>query len=472
MVYAGAMGWLLGVWISLWRDVGPAALGAVGLSAAWAWSGYRSRPQGRAAAVFLAVLLLGLMRGDLSADRQHQPVPGLRLTVAGYVAEARAGGVYVLEVARPYRGRALVYGAPGSKLQYGDEVEVGGVPSDPAGLAARHRTAARSAGTRVVFLQPSIQVLGSEGGTAVGRGLWSLRWSISRMLEKHIPWPYAALGEGLLLGGSTALDPELRADFRDAGLSHLLAASGYNVTLIALFVFAVLGPLVGRRRALPACLLTIGLYVGLAGLSASVVRAGLMSAVALLGIGLGRQYDAGRSLAAAAVLLSAWQPETVLDIGAQLSFAATAGLIWLCPPVQSSLGRLPGAVSGLIAVTVCAQLVTLPIALYHFSSLSPWAVPANAAAAPLVPVGMAACALTLLGGAMGYAPGQLAGTAAGYVLSALSGVAQMFASMPGSGARTGQIGWWVVWGYYLVLLAAMLLSYRRRAAAPSPVQLP
>ncbi|HYH50731.1 MAG TPA: ComEC/Rec2 family competence protein [Acidimicrobiia bacterium] len=209
-----------------------------------------------------------------------------------------------------------------------------------------------------------------------------------------------ALVAGFLVGDDRDLPPDVAADFRAAGLSHLLVVSGANVTLALALVapllqrFALVGRLVGGVAVLIV-------FCAMTRFEPSVLRAGAMSGVALLAAFLGRPVAGLRVLALAVGGLVVLDPFLVHSLGFGLSCGASAGILLLAAPLA---GRLPGPrpVRESLAVTAAAQVGVAPIALPAFGGLPLAALPANLVAAP------AAAALSLWGLASGLAGGVLA----------------------------------------------------------------
>lgn len=211
-----------------------------------------------------------------------------------------------------------------------------------------------------------------------------LRRQSERSLETLLPLPESALLSGLLLGTDERL-PEKTADhFRAAGLSHLTAVSGSNVALILSLMGKPLAWLPARWRFWPLAL-GIGLFTVLVGAPASAVRAALTGIVGLIALQSGRS-GAGRStLIVVLAGMTLWEPQQLTaDAGFQLSFLATWGIIQLGPPLRRLLeGRLPAFCAEAIAVTLAAELPTLPWSAWLFGNLAIIAPFTNILAAPL-----------------------------------------------------------------------------------------
>ena len=236
------------------------------------------------------------------------------------------------------------------------------------------------------------------------------RWSVAR-LNAELPEGSAALLAGLLLGERTALPRETDDAFRRAGAYHVLAVSGFNVALVAASVFALL-TLVGVPRPATAVAAAVAL-VGFAlvvGAQPSVIRATVMGLILLAGIVLDRQSQLPNALALSGLALLAWRPGDLWDPGFQLSFAATAGIVYLGTPARAVLERLrwPRSLAAAVGVSAAAQGAVLPVMAAHFNQLSLIGPVANLVVVPLAgaatTVGLfalAGAALTDLVGSLG-----------------------------------------------------------------------
>jgi competence protein ComEC len=228
-------------------------------------------------------------------------------------------------------------------------------------------------------------------------------------LGEGMPAREAALARGFVLGEDDRIDEKTEEDFRRAGLSHLLAVSGQNVTLLALLAMPLLGALgIPLRERLVWVLGLIAVYVPVAGAGPSIQRAGVMGAMGLLATLGGRRASRLYALALAAVVTLAIDPRIAGDVGWQLSFAAVLGILLLASPLWERLvgalgqGRWRRALAEGVAVTVAATLATAPLIAFHFETLSTTTLFANVLALPAVApamwLGMCAAALAQLPG--------------------------------------------------------------------------
>ena len=229
--------------------------------------------------------------------------------------------------------------------------------------------------------------------------LEAVRRNAAAALARVLPEPEAGLAAGILIGLRERVDRELAADFTTAGVSHVVAISGWNIAIVAAAV-AALGGSLGRRRRSVLTMLAIVAYVCFSGASPSVVRAAAMAGVVLLARESGRAGRAAAALGWAVVLLLLADPSLIADAGFQLSSLATAGLIAWATPLGERIGRfgggrVPNWLAESLGVSLAAQAATLPVVLATFGRLALISPAANLCIVPVVPVAMAAGGVAL-----------------------------------------------------------------------------
>ena len=235
------------------------------------------------------------------------------------------------------------------------------------------------------------------------------RQGAAAALVAVLPEPEAGLAAGILIGLRDRVDRDLAAAFTTAGVSHVVAISGWNIAIVAAAVAAAFGRMRRRRRSI-ATMVAIVAYVAFAGASASVVRAGAMAGIVLLARESGRAGRAAAALGWAVTLLLVAEPRLVEDAGFQLSALATAGLIaWATPLTawiaRTAHGRVPGWLAESLGVSFAAQAATLPVVLVSFGRLAVLSPLVNLVVVPLVAPVMAAGLLAMAGGALALAGG-------------------------------------------------------------------
>lgn len=392
------------------QTVAPAALVALAATAALAvaWRRWRGRSVATAAAWWIVAVAVAsgvLLRGSAVTD---SPVAALahgraevrlRLQVssdpATTVGNFGARTMFHASVrAVSGRGRTwsvrtpvLVFGpldsrdSPGQRssaeeirwkrLRYGDTILIDArlAPADDASLGA----IASARGTPTVVDHPGLLVGWSTG----------LRASV-RTAVAHAPAGARALIPALVDGDTTALPSETEDEFKTTGLTHLLAVSGTNLTIVVGFLLLIARGIGVRARGLTVVgLLGVAGFVLIARSEPSVLRAAVMGGVALIGMGnLARGY---RTLGACVVALMLFDPWLARSAGFALSALATAGILFLAPGWRDALARwMPRWMAEAIAVPMAAQLACTPLIAALSGQVSLVAVLANLLAAPAV----------------------------------------------------------------------------------------
>lgn len=291
------------------------------------------------------------------------------------------------------------------------------------------------------------------------RGADAVRASLRNSVA-HRPADQRALVPALVDGDDAALADDLADDFRTTGLTHLLAVSGTNLTLVVgfLLVLARWSGVRGRWLYVVGALGIAG-FVLLARTEPSVLRAAVMGSVGLVAMGVNGRERGTRALGVAIVALLLVDPGLATSIGFALSVLATAGILLLAPGWRDALGHwLPRWLAEAVVVPAAAQLACTPLVAAISGQVSLVAVAANLVVAPAVGP---ATVLGLSGGLLGllWTPlGRVAGTLAGWCVAWIIAVAQHGASLPSAA---------VDWGTgVLPLVALTLLTVVLALAAP------
>ncbi|GGN86836.1 competence protein ComEC [Actinoplanes lobatus] len=218
------------------------------------------------------------------------------------------------------------------------------------------------------------------------RGAGVLRAGLQRACEP-LPDDSGGLLPGLVVGDTSRLDPALEEDFRATGLTHLTAVSGTNVAIVlGVVLFVVRRFPAGPVLCAVLCAVALAGFVILARPSPSVIRAGAMGAIGLLGLAGGRPRAAVPALAAGAAALLIADPELAADPGFALSVLATAGLLLLAPVWRDGLRRAgcPPGVAEALAVPAAAQVACGPVVAAISGTVSLISVPANLVVVPAI----------------------------------------------------------------------------------------
>lgn len=218
-----------------------------------------------------------------------------------------------------------------------------------------------------------------------------LRWNdaaraaLGAEMDRLFEEPHAGYMKGLVIGIQDDLDPETFKQFSQLGLTHILAISGMHVAVyVGVILFLLRRLRFTRETALTVTLLLVPVYVLLSGAGPSIVRAGIMSMIALLAARLGLLKDGMNILGASALMMLVWNPYMLLSVSFQLSFLVTAGLMVYTPLAAPLFSRLPKWLGGSVTVTLIAQLVSFPLTVYYFNQFSLLSFIANLLLVPFI----------------------------------------------------------------------------------------
>ena len=408
------------------------AVGAVGAALCGEMLGLRILAGSLAMAAAMTLMLVGAMPGGLRS--RHAPPTAAILFAAAAIAVRLAvlppqatDAVALPDGDGPWKAVVVATGAPREGRQMatielaeggtmpvklaatlprypvvapGQRISVGGSPEQrpdsPYGAYLERTGVAGTIRAEDLELEP--------GPVEPAAALETVRRNAAAALARVLPEPEAGLAAGILIGLRERVDRELAADFTTAGVSHVVAISGWNIAIVAAAVGALGGSL-GRRRRSVLTMLAIVAYVCFSGASPSVVRAAAMAGVVLLARESGRAGRAAAALGWAVVLLLLADPALIADAGFQLSSLATAGLIAWATPLGDRIGRLgggrvPGWLAESLGVSLAAQAATLPVVLATFGRLALISPAANLCIVPVVPVAMAAGGVALGAGVL------------------------------------------------------------------------
>ena len=334
--------------------------------------------------------------------------------------------------------RALVTTRLYPRYAIGDELDITGVLEQPENYSDFDYVSylARD-GIFATIGFPEIEKVGEGKGSRVKYVLSRVKHAFEEKIEVVLPEPHAAFLKGLLLGERESLPSNLVEQFKITGTTHIVALSGYNITLIGrslmnLFLWFTIWFQLSFWLALTAILL----FVVMTGASASVVRAGIMGILVLVAQKEGRMYAATNALVCAAALMVFQNPFILrFDVAFQLSFLATLGLILLSPHVERLVNRfwrekrLP-RVRSIFIETLSAQIMVLPLLVYLFGRVSLVSPLSNVLVLVAVPHAMGIGFFAGLAGFIADGAGRLVGAGAWFLLSYIMSVIDIFSRVP------------------------------------------
>ena len=431
----------------------------------------------------VAACLLGMSAGlvpqeaeELFAGSEH------RVRACAVSLEEKSGGrFYTVVKTSEIDGREYEL-----KIRLSSEIPLGADPYDCIeGDFMLYNLGENSRQSRNYYLSQNVFLGGYRVGEisvfdssekTIGYHVLMLRKGIRDSLNEKMQGSRGALAAALLIGDRSALSDEISDDFSSAGISHLIAVSGLHLSVWCLFVLKLFSAF-GLRGRLPSIIsaVFVVMFMAVSGFSYSVMRAGFMMLVMLMGNVISRRADSLNSLGIAITVICFLNPYSVLNSGMQLSVLSTLGIITgfrfiktehrfdkNISKVRICLYKFLDFLTGLLKSTVFACAFTLPVMILSFGKVSLMSVPAN------MTVYLPATLCMLLSGFMclssfvpflSFLTAQLA-SAAGACADFVVYAADAFADLPCSVIRTDSKIFSIWLAVAFVILAAAALAKR------------
>lgn len=281
-------------------------------------------------------------------------------------------------------------------IMYGDTVEISGRLDLPqnfitdTGREFDYVSYLEKDNISFVIQNAKVQVITRPESFSLKRELFRLKHGVTDIISKYLPGETGALLSGILIGTRSTLSDGFKQALIVTSTIHIVALSGYNVSIVADGIIKSLMYLVPRFIAYGFGIVGITIFVLLTGASSTAIRAGAMAVLLLVSRMLGRTTDALRLLCFAVLAILTYNPKLIVsDISFQLSILATLGLILIHPILFSYIQKkLPRYVADLLAGTLSAQIAVLPFIIHTTGLLSVIGLPVNLIILPFIPVVM------------------------------------------------------------------------------------
>ncbi|OGH20445.1 MAG: hypothetical protein A3D74_00180 [Candidatus Levybacteria bacterium RIFCSPHIGHO2_02_FULL_37_13] len=344
-----------------------------------------------------------------------------------------------------------------SQLHYGDTLNITGTLKER--VIGKNKTI-------ITMSYPKIEKI--EGNKNFLLSISSfIRQKATLLFEKSLPPTSASLLLGIVFGIKETMPKDFTESLRISGVFHVVAASGMNVTLVGGFLSSVFGFFLKRQIAIIASIAGIGLYAVMAGLDPPIVRASIMGIVVFTAQLIGRQTLGAYGLFLSGFVMLFFSPNLIFDIGFQLSFLATFGLLFI-RPVLEHRGKVKKFIEKSIigegvVTTIAAQTATLPILVGNFGTYSLWSIVVNGLVLWTIPALMIIGSVAVLFGMILPESGQLISYAALPFLLYFEKIIMFFGKIGGVVALE-DIPWQFIVGYYCILLA-FIFALKRRSKA-------
>jgi competence protein ComEC len=406
--------------------------------------------------VILGGVLLGLWRGSISQDEltQFQPLYGKLIVIEGSVKDdidtSTLGQIVIRMDGLDMKGKSLpgtlYITSTSSDIKRGDKLVLHGKLQ--TGFGSFSGVIYRATIDKIIHPKP--------GDIARVARDW-----FSEGVRKAIPEPESSLGIGYLVGQRRSLPLDLIAALQLAGLTHIVVASGYNLTILVRLARRLFAKLSKYLSTLLSGGMILG-FMAVTGVSPSMSRAGLVAGLSLLAWYYGRKFHPVVLLSIAIAVTLFINPGYAWgDLGWQLSFAAFAGVMILAPLAQRYFfgDKKLGTFQQILGETISAQIATAPIIIMTFGQIPNVGILSNLLVLPLVPLGMLLTFIAGLGGLIAPAFAIIIGLPATLLLKYSVGTIDFFASLPWATTKIN-LAWWGVVVCYLVIISVCVLMWR------------
>lgn len=266
------------------------------------------------------------------------------------------------------------------KLKYGDEIEFYLEYEKPStarnymGFDYSNYLKTKKIFGTVNLKEEDVEIISHDNSNIILRKIYKLRNLMKTKIEKLLPKETSGLCLGMLIGETSGIEENMQENFRDSNLSHILAVSGANVSYIIVSITYIFNKMYLRKRLSKIIsIILLILFMLLTGCTSSVNRACIMAILMLIAELLYRKSDVYNNLAISALILLIINPYSLLDIGFQLSYMGTIGIVFLHDKIGNFIkinNKIVKYFFEMIAVTTCANLAIIPIMMFHFNTIS------------------------------------------------------------------------------------------------------
>ncbi|MDQ3245008.1 MAG: ComEC family competence protein, partial [bacterium] len=376
------------------------------------------------ASFFILAIVLGILRFDYTEKNISKILDerlGEKVELVGDIVDEPDSRVnsqkLIIQIKNDKNNKEnikiLVSTPLGSEYKYGDEVKLNGKLEKPenfitdTGKTFDYVNYLKKDGILYSMNFAHVSVLSHGHGHFIKSFLFNIKNKFLEKINYAIPQPESLLMGGLILGEKSNFSTDLRESFIRTGTIHIVALSGYNVTIVAEWLMKLFRSIrfFPQNFSISFGILSIILFVIMTGGSSTAIRAGIMAVLTLVARATGRTYDVGRALLLAGVAMIILNPYVLYyDVSFQLSFIATIAVIFYAPRIEKHFGWITKSfeLRDIINVTFAAYIFVLPFILYKMGNLSIVALPANILVLPFIPITMGLGFLTGILGFISY----------------------------------------------------------------------
>jgi competence protein ComEC len=364
-------------------------------------------------------------------------------------------------------GKVLVTTNRYPQYQYGDKLKITGHLKTPQEFPDfNYKDYLAKEGIYSVIYWPEIELIEKGQGNLIYAKILSFKEKLRESIYQNLSPPQSSILGALILGDKGRISQEWKERLNYAGVRHLTAVSGMHVAILTSILMTLLiGLGLWKQQAFYGALILITLFIIMTGLQPSAIRAGIMGGLFLFAQHLGRLNSASRAIVVAAAVMLVQNPLLLrLDVGFQLSFLAMLGIIYLLPIFRGWFRKIPNffQLRNVLAMTLSAQIFTLPILIYNFGYFSRVAPIANILIVPLLPYIMVSGFIFGLIGMIFHPLGWILSWPCWLLLTYLTRAVDFFSQISWA-SLTLEISWvWLIIFYLILGLIIWRLSEKRK----------
>jgi competence protein ComEC len=374
------------------------------------------------------------------------------------------------ESGREVKGEAVVQAPRFGDYRYGESVRVlGELQTPPSFEDFSYQDYLARQGVYSIVSSAEVELLGERRGSPFRRVMLDFRASAQTTITRLLPDPQSSLLTGILLGVESGITPRVRDDFNATGATHVIAISGANLAILAGVLRGFTRRWMSPKWSAGVTVLGVFTYTLFVGGDPAVMRAFVMATVGITGEELFRRTYAPASLSFAAMVMTAFNPTLLWDVGFLLSFLSTWGIVLYVDPLAGLLERglslflsgetatqIVAASAEAVLVTIAAQITTTPISALFFERLSLVSLPVNLLIVPAQGPLMILGGVAVLIAFVVWPLGQLLAWADWLFLTYTVVVVRFFADLPFA-SREISVSAGAVWGFFLLLFGGTFI---------------
>lgn len=438
------------------------------------------------ACVFLVSILFGIIRFSLN---QKTPTSfsniGEEVSISGIIideVETREKDQRFVILDDLNHEKILVTTDLYPKYHYGDKVLVTGKLKSPSNFdtdSGREFDYINYLAKDEIFYTMSfanVLFVSHEPESKIKEILFRFKESIEKNISNVVPKPESQFLSGITLGSRSGLSSQLKDKFIKTGTIHIVALSGYNISIVAKGIQQFFIYFLSYYASIALGVISIFLFVLMTGASSTAVRAGIMAILVLLSKATGRKYEISIALFIAGFLMILHDPMTLaFDVSFQLSFLATLGIIYLNPIFEKIFGKKDNekppviflqkvhfGFRDILSTTLSAQIAVLPFIIYKMGILSLVSFPVNIFILPLIPIAMY---LGFAVGVLGYVGTWISmpfGFIAYKILEFILWIIDLGSRLPRGSMSVYVFPLWLCLFLYILIITATLSFYRKQ----------